>query len=69
MTHCSQNDQGFSILASRDNSLESGMNFKGDSEDFGTVEHRAAQREMMIVNGWLPPQLRFLIPQNNLRKD
>ena len=24
---------------------------------------------MIIVNGWLPPQLRFLIPQEDLRKD
>ena len=33
------------------------------------MEHRAPQREMIIVYGWLPPQLRFLIPQENLRKD
>ena len=33
------------------------------------MEHGAAQREMIIVNGWLPPQLRFLIPQEDLRKD
>ena len=69
-THSNQTDQGFSILASRDNSLESGMNgMNGDLEDFGTVEQRAAQREMIIVNGWLPPQLQFLILQENLRKD